>query len=290
MLLLALQRPPLRGAADEPGRQVGIVLRRADAQGDPYTGEDDLEQPTDNDAADAEADLTATLPEASAAAAEFLPERSGLGPQAIEQAGATGDALAMTRGGAGPRREVKGGEAVVQVFGVEGVGTKFVYVFDRSISMEMHNRLAAAKKELIASLTALERIHQFQIIFFNNSTVTPDLTGGQNRIAFASDQNKQLAERFVRGVLADGGTDRYVALRSALQFSPDVIFFLTDADDPMSGDELRRIARQNDRIGATICTIEFGSGPDPGRVNFLQQLATQTGGQHGYVDTSRLER
>jgi len=292
MLLLALQRIAPQGAADEPGRQVGIVLRRADADGDPYQGQADAEANRDaqTETGQADSDLLATLPEASAAAAQqFLPHAPGLGPQTSET-GAEGNAAALTAGGAGRRRSASGGDAVVQVFGVEGVGTKFVYAFDRSVSMNMEGRLSAAKRQLIESLDALESIHQFQILFFNSRTTSPDLSGGQNRIAFASEQNKRLAEQFVTGVMADGGTDRFVALRNALAFSPDVVFFLTDADDPMSPAEMQQIQHRNRRIGATICTIEFGSGRPHGRNNFLKQLAKMTGGQYGYVDTTRLPR
>ena len=292
MLVLAMQRIAPRGAADEPGRQVGIVLRRADADGDPYQGESDAQENRDaeTNTGQADSDVLSTLPEPSAAAAQqFLPQAPGLGPQTAET-GADGNAAAMTSGGAGRKRSASGGDAVVQVFGVEGVGTKFVYAFDRSVSMNMEGRLSAAKKQLIESLTALESIHQFQILFFNSRTTSPDLSGGQNRIAFASEQNKRLAERFVAGVMADGGTDRFIALRSALAFSPDVVFFLTDADDPMSAAEMRQIEQRNRRVGATICTIEFGSGRAHGRHNFLKQLAKMTGGQYGYVDTTRLPR
>src|SRR5262245_17102357 len=60
--------------------------------------------------------------------------------------------------------ERRGGET--QVFGVTGRGRKFVYVFDRSLSMQ-GAPLAAAKRELIASLGRLEDGQQFQIIFYN---------------------------------------------------------------------------------------------------------------------------
>lgn len=294
LLVLALQRVAQRGAAEEPGRQVGIVLRRANADGDPYEGEDDRPDPTANDASTgkAEADLAEALPEASAmaAAASFLPKPLGLGPQASEALRPTSGAGQMTQGGAGRRRSASGGEAVVQVFGVEGVGTKFVYAFDRSPSMSDGGRLAAAKRQLIESLDSLDSIHQFQIIFFNDRTKAPDLSGGQNRVAFANEQNKLFARRFVEGVTASGGTDQYAALSHALRYTPDVIFFLTDSDHPMSVNDLAQIRRQNARVGATICTIEFGSGPPRRRDNYLKQLARSTGGQYGYVDATRLER
>ena len=107
--------------------------------------------------------------------------------------------------------------------------------------------LAAAKRQLIESLQSLESVHQFHIIFFNTQTQSFDITGGGRRIAFATDRNKQLAANFVGGITADGGTDRLAALREAIGFSPDVIFFLTDADDPMSASELAEIARANRR-------------------------------------------
>ena len=111
--------------------------------------------------------------------------------------------------------------ASVRVFGVEGVGTKFVYVFDRSTSME-GPPIAAAKKQLIDSLASLEACHEFQIIFFNDQLRSVDLTGGGRRIAFATDRNKQLAAKFVGGITADGGTDRLAAIKAAIALRPDM--------------------------------------------------------------------
>jgi uncharacterized protein with von Willebrand factor type A (vWA) domain len=179
--------------------------------------------------------------------------------------------------------------ATTSVFGVEGKGNKFVYLFDRSASME-GAPLSAAKKQLLASLESLESIHQFQIIFFNSRTRVFDATGGGRRVAFATDRNKQLAANFVGGVTADGGTDRMIALREALGFAPNVIFFLSDADDPMSASELAEIKKLNERAQAAICVIEFGRGPMPPMYNFLMQLARESGGKYGYVDTTKLER
>ncbi len=179
------------------------------------------------------------------------------------------------------------GQTSVRVFGVEGKGTKFVYVFDRSSSME-GAPLATAKQQLVQSLESLSSVHQFHIIFFNQRVRSSDLSGGGRRIAFATDRNKKLAERFVGGITADGGTDRLPALRAAVQMQPDVIFFLTDADDPMPASELAEIAELNRRAGVVISTIEFGRGPANQAKNFLIELARMTGGQYGYVDTQSL--
>jgi hypothetical protein len=150
--------------------------------------------------------------------------------------------------------------------------------------------LAAAKRQLVASLVSLENVHQFQIIFFNTRTQAFDGESGGRRIPFATDRNKQLAARFVGGIIADGGTDRLTALKQAIAQVPDVIFFLTDADDPMTAGELAEIARDNSRARATICTIEFGRRQSPSPGNFLAELARQSGGQYGYVNTTTLSQ
>ncbi len=194
-----------------------------------------------------------------------------------------------TSGGEGSYGPPGDGQTSVRVFGVEGKGTRFVYVFDRSSSME-GPPLATAKQQLIQSLASLASVHQFHIIFFNQHIRHSDLSGGGRRTAFATDRNKQLAKRFVGGVTADGGTDRLPALRAAVQMRPDVIFFLTDADDPMPASELQEIAELNRRAGVSISTIEFGRGPAKQPKNFLSELARITGGQYGYVDTTQLTR
>jgi hypothetical protein len=179
------------------------------------------------------------------------------------------------------------GYAQVSVFGVQGKGNKFIYVFDRSASME-GPPIAAAKKQLVESLQSLESINQFHIIFFNTKMQSFDVSGGGHRIAFASDRNKKLAANFIGGITADGGTDRMYALREALNYAPDVIFFLTDADDPMSASEMAELARANRKVQAAICVIEFGKKPAPEPNDFLARLAHDNGGQYGYVDTTKL--
>ena len=73
----------------------------------------------------------------------------------------------------GDRGTQTGGTTSTGVFGVEGEGSKFVYVFDRSGSMQgfQGRPLAAAKRELITSLESLESVHQFQVIFYNERPV-----------------------------------------------------------------------------------------------------------------------
>jgi hypothetical protein len=236
-------------------------------------------------------DIIAALPN-EAVSADFGEEKPQEPTPGAGQPAGSGqpNAAQFIQGGGGRRGSPGGGgEANVSVFGVQGTGTKFVYLFDRSSSME-GAPLAAAKRQLLESLASLESIHQFHVIFFNTKTQSFDITGGGRRIAFATDRNKQLAANFVGGITADGGTDRLTALREAITFAPDVIFFLTDADDPMTTSELAEIRQANRRAQAAICAIEFGRRQSPSPENFLIQLARESGGQYGYVNTSALTK
>jgi hypothetical protein len=199
-------------------------------------------------------------------------------------------ALGLTKG-AKPSGVMAGGGATTQVFGAQATGSKFVYVFDRSASMEgfRGRPMQAAKAELSASLGHLESVHQFQIIFYNERiAVFNPFHPSPPRMMFASDANRALAEEFVRSIVPAGGTRHAEAIRTAIGLRPDAIFLLTDAEFPrLSPSELAEIRRLN-RAGASIHTIEFGSGPFPGGDNFLVRLARENAGQHVYVDISRL--
>jgi hypothetical protein len=287
----AVQTTP-QGAADEPLRSAGIVLKTTSADGDLF--EDEAGRDGEVASASAETqptDLLSALPSeqptpvTSRSSAES--PMPGIGPT-VAAGGSPPDASRFAHGGGRPRGTPGGSSnARVSVFGVQGEGTKFVYLFDRSSSME-GAPLAAAKRQLLESLAALDSVHQFHIIFFNTKTQSFDITGGGRRIAFATDRNKHLAANFVGGIVADGGTDRLTALKHAIGFAPDVIFFLTDADDPMSPGELAEIARANARASAALCVIEFGRRQSPSPGNFLAELARQSGGQYGYVNTATL--
>jgi hypothetical protein len=176
-----------------------------------------------------------------------------------------------------------------QLFGLRSRGAKFVYVFDRSSSME-GSPLSAAKRELIASLSQLDRVHQFQIIFYNQEPqLMPEFRASSPRMIFADEQGKRLAASFIGGIFADGGTDHLRSLKMALALRPDVIFFLTDANEPqMRPDELATIRHLNQ--GTRINTIEFGLGQPPSTHNFLHLLAEQNAGQHAYIDVQRFWR
>ena len=113
--------------------------------------------------------------------------------------------------------------------------------------------------------------------------------GGSQGMVFADEDGKRLATDFVGRITASGGTRHMEALTLALNLRPDVIFFLTDADEPqLSPDELAKLRRLNH--GTSINAIEFGAGSPSGAANFLKRLARENGGNYGYVDVTRLPR
>lgn len=185
----------------------------------------------------------------------------------------------------------EGGKARTSLFGVVGEGYKFVYVFDRSGSMGGSGRtsLAAVKQELVKSLENLDTVHQFQIIFYNDRPLPFNPSGVPGRLAFATEANKQRVLHFLDTVVADGGTDHEEALRAACGMRPDVIFLLTDGDEPrLTAEQLAKIERWS--AGIQINTIEFGPGPKPAGDSFLVRLARQSGGNYVYVDTTTFKK
>jgi hypothetical protein len=189
--------------------------------------------------------------------------------------------------GPGAKTVPTAGRGRTKVYGLNGEGFKFVYVFDRSGSMggSGNKALNSAKRELLRSLSELGDTHQFQIIFYNEAPSIMRL-GGATNLMFANEANKREAERFVASITADGATQHEPALLAALRMAPDVVFFLTDADQPeLSPPQLERIKRVNGGR-AVINTIEFGLGPKIRKFNFLDALAAENGGASAYVDMS----
>lgn len=224
--------------------------------------------------------LAASLPSRADAA-----RVAGAGTSSLPGADSMSQSTNSGRGGV-PKRSTS-----TQVFGVKGTGGRFVYVFDRSGSMEGFGGrpIRASKLELLRSLTDLSDLDQFLIIFYNEAPTVfnPDFPLPP-KLQFATKANKRAAEEFVSQISPDGGTQHLDAIRLALNVQPDVIFLLTDADDPqLSSDELTSIRRRN-RGGTVINTIEFGTRPEPQPNNFMMQLAQQNDGQHAYVQVSRL--
>ncbi len=298
MLLLAfLPQGPTRQVSGETDRVAGIALVQRNRAEASYLTEENLE-------------LTNASSSLSASPSPAAPSAPGLSLPSMDQTAAPTAAIRLpaltgtlastgaAMPGAGeflagnqPTRQVGGGQATTQVFGAQGTGSRFVYVFDRSASMQgfQGRPMAASRLELLKSLETLGSIHQFQIVFYNDkSTVFNPFPTRPPHLMFGTEENKALASQFVRNVIPAGSTWHREALLLALGMQPDVIFFLTDAAEPqLTPSELAEVKARN-RAGTVINSIEFGSGPFQGTDNFLVKLARQNGGKHVYVDVTQL--
>lgn len=272
----------------ETDRTIGIVLAPRRSAG-PSTGTAPA-----NSAAVAQAPASPSLSERisrhapAIAPGDLLPEAA----PAIGAGGASGGAATasgMAHGSQGIGAFGNDGPPT-EVFGITAAGNRFAYVFDRSGSMggPGGNLLQAAKAELLRSLDRLSDLQQFQIIFYNDQPTVMQLAAQPGRLVLASEENKASARDFLARITAVGATRHEEAISAALRMRPDVIFFLTDADEPaMSKDQLARIRRLNgDRT--RIHAIEFGHGPKVGGAdNFIVRLSSQNGGQYRYIDVTR---
>ncbi len=283
---------PPRGTHSEPDRPVGVAVVYETSNGEEFflsdVGDTSSGQSTvANQALNALPTTSSTL-----ARDEILDELlPGAASAAGELASAAG-ALGLGEGGA-PLGNSRGTPKTrTSVFGIEGEGTRFLYVFDRSDSMNGYGGLPlrTAKAELLKSLESLGPSYQFQIIFYND---TPLPYGGMNRggpqLLRGDDRSKRDAQRFVNSVSAIGGTRHVEAIRMALAMGPDVVFFLTDADQPAPSirdiEDLQTIAA---RLGASIHAIQFGAGPNQGGGGWIKRLASGTAGVYRYIDVTQL--
>ncbi len=278
---------------------MGIALVHRMPDRDRYVDAADLDQPQTEEAEDA-APQSASA--AAAPPADLSPPIDLAGVlQAMEStpspvagtglAGETqldGDAFGSDRGSSA---NTDSSDATTTVFGVSGSGSRFVYVFDRSDSMNGHEGrpLRAAKAELLRSLESLTDRQRFQIVFYNDKPTPFRIDGMPIQMVTGEDSLVARAQRYVESITAFGGTEHGAAIKLALRMSPDVIFFLTDARIPrLSGAELRDIQNRADRYGTVIHAIEFGAQPLPPVDSFLRDLAAMNRGQYQYIDVRQL--
>jgi hypothetical protein len=299
-LLLAFAffwQPQTRGTQGERDRPIGIAVLHETSSGERYSL--------------SEASGTASTQASVAARSTSLAVNDAAGPPlSMEQIlssltgdtnsqdlntaanGSSGTGLTGDGSTSGNGAGVRGsGKTKTNFFGVEGTGNSFVYVVDRSDSMNVYEAgpLRSAKRELIKSLDSLNDYHQLQIVFYNETVLPLSPRGGMGRMVFATEQEKNRAISFVRAVRGDGGTEHLPALKLGLSYAPDVLFFLTDAEDPsLSQTQLSDIRSRAEISLTTIHAIQFNVGPAVGDGGWIRQLAETNRGVYKYVDVSEL--
>ena len=193
-------------------------------------------------------------------------------------------------GALGPRHPAGLQKGETTFFGIRDNASTFVYVLDRSGSMA-GPPLRAAKAELMASIEGLDATQRFQVIFYNDKT--PLLlylrSTGEDELYWATSINKTLARQAIAATVSSGGTRHMPALRKALSMNPEVIFYLTDADEPrLESKDLDTIKRLNQGRTRIHC-VKFGRGKELRRENFLRQLARENGGTYSYRNVSEFK-
>ena len=193
--------------------------------------------------------------------------------------------------GDGARPKASGKPTSTMVFGVTGSGSRFIYVFDRSDSMNGFGGkpLRAAKKELKRSLESMTENQQFQVIFYNEDAKPFIPAGTPLSLLRGESTMVRRATQYVDAVKAFGGTEHFGALQMALRMGPDVIFFLTDARVPrLTASQLAEVRRLADLAGTSIHAIEFGAESAAPQESFLMQLAAENRGEYRYIAIDQL--
>ena len=285
------------GGAAEEGMSPGAGVDAETQQAQDQTSE----ASTENDVADGKANTSERLPSDApdltnllqtseneagdpGDSASTLPPLIGPGNpiggvQRPAQGGGSG-LIKPTEAGGAARLGGIGGPGDTTFMNISGVGKTFVYVIDTSSSMD-GNRLKLAQSQLKKSLRLLQAGQKFAVIFYNDDyrERLKLRRQAEQEMYFASELNKQLAAQEVDRVTADRGTDHRPAILEALSLKPDVIYFLTDGDEPaLSSADLTEIAK---RTGpTTIHVVKFGDGTLISRESsWLQRLARQSNGE-----------
>jgi Ca-activated chloride channel homolog len=152
-----------------------------------------------------------------------------------------------------------------------------IFVIDNSGSMHGAS-IDQAKAALKMALRRLPPADSFNVIRFNHTTdaLFPDARA-------ATPQNLALAERYVGGLRADGGTEMLPALQLALDGREHPgrlrqVIFLTDG---AVGNEAKLFAAINERLGDNrLFTIGIGSAPNS---HFMRDAARLGRGTFTYI-------
>ncbi len=294
-LMPVMERAPV-GFQDERAQEIGIYVKEPGDQVEP------------SDAVAAEQETSTLVPQASGLSdplspqkvvpdkipiATPLPERESvvpIGPGAPISPPIPSEVKGTSKapGGASRRKGGTTGTPGAAFMGTKDVGQRVVFVIDCSHSMLENQAMQLAKGALVSSINALEPTQMFQVVFYNETTLSmPPKVPSKEKLHLATEANKMAAYRFIRGIDPSLGTSHFKAINEALTLKPDMIFVLTDSGDPkLTPKELDDLKNRN-KGRVRIHTIEFGIGPALNSKqdgNFLVNLARENQGTYRYVD------
>ena len=225
-----------------------------------------------NDSSDGDGSASSTLP-------PLIGPGDPIGGIQRPKNGGSASLIKPSESGGAARIGGTGGPGETTFMDIAGVGKTFVYLIDTSSSMH-GSRLKIAQSQLKSSLRLLQPNQRFAVIFYNEYRVRLELRRQvEQAMYFATDLNKELAAQEVDRITSDRGTDHLPALLEALSLKPDVMYFLTDGDEPeLSAGELAEVHRAAG--STTIHVIKFGDGTMSSRAtSWLERLARQASGE-----------
>ena len=193
-----------------------------------------------------------------------------------------------TRAGAGDGKSAK-------FFGTKAQGNKFVYVLDRSGSMDYESaeindyrvtRFDVARMELLKSVESLQPHQEFYVVLF--STGMKQMFNEESLLpksVKATPENKARLKDWLWEDRASGGTDPRDSLKLAFKMKPDAIFMLSDGEfrderdgDPLSIDITKRQMQEKTPIRINSIALEDNSS----KAN-MEELSDVSGGQFRFV-------
>lgn len=205
--------------------------------------------------------------------------------------GSAGDGLPGGGGGAGSFGAVTGDGPTSGFFGQRGNAYRVVYVIDTSGSLGWI--FEPVQKALIESIDQLRPTQSFHVIFAGSKPI--ELPARKLVPAIAA--YKEPARKFIRELVPELQCDPVAAMRRAFAVKPELIYFLTDGDFGMAGNELlSRLREWNADKRVHITTIGFGvklmnsqlAGQPVGEP-ILRQIAQEHGGKFRWVSPNEVE-
>ncbi len=302
---LAIRYPGAVGFTTEPTREVGIVIKdqgdnpNPTVPGEPREGE--ATQSIADGAAATEAFVPTRVTPDRPPVETMLPREdssTAIGPGVNLPIGATVmDPRQPVKSGGGqrpPASGTAGGPAGTAFMGTRDEGTKVVFVIDASGSMMSHNSMQVAKASLVSSVQELDGNQQFLIIFYDDKPVVLHLRDvHQPQLYAATEIHKTLAKQKIAGIHPGTGTQHFPALETALRLKPDVIFFLTDGQEPPIDERELELLKKLNGQKTRIHSIEFGVGGEVSEGanprNFLRKLSRQNNGTYRYYDVTKFK-
>ncbi len=192
-----------------------------------------------------------------------------------------------------------GGKGIgTEYFGTVAHGDRFVYILDKSISMNWNrhgrpgpgSRFDRARYELLRTVEKLSPGQEFYVILFSWTTrrMFDDLSPTPETIP-ATAENKQRLRQWLEGIEMGSGTDPRDAIVIALSIAPDAVFLLSDGDfnGAERGTHLfqghptpEELVEQLNQPYTPIHTIAY---ENPTSKERMEELAELSGGKYRYI-------